>query len=358
MTQLAAFDPARRLAADNLAAAAFAAPRLPFEQRPAIRLFTRELPRPVQYEAWAEQLSPVFRAAAGPSRPGFVAELEAWDLGALVLVRTRAPRLAYGRDLRQCRSDGLDHWLVSAVRSPSNGMRRRDIELRVRCLDWPVAARLPAGEAVHLVIARDFLRDAAFHPLALGDAPAGSPLGRRLAGFLFDLAGHMREFSAADLPGLAASLRAMLLACLAPAASALPPPLDRALLERARRLVQRNLYSPSLGVDQLCRELGVSRSRLYRLFGPLGGVVHYIRARRLLDAHRALADLADTRAIIDIAAERGFGDPAEFSRAFKRAFGYRPSDARRIGVPRPAGLPPSARGRPARTLAELLGRLA
>ena len=81
-------------------------------------------------------------------------------------------------------------------------------------------------------------------------------------------------------------------------------------------------------VDELCRDLAVSRSRLYRLFEPLGGVVHYIRHRRLLDAHAALADVEDRRPIVAIAAERGFIDPAEFSRAFKREFGYRPSDAR------------------------------
>jgi AraC-like DNA-binding protein len=302
--------------------------------RPAIRLFTRELPRPRQHEAWTEQISPLFELRTlGAPPQGFVGELEAWHLGEIVLVRTRAPLVAYGRSLRQCRSDGLDHWLVSAVSQA--GPRHREMELRIWRLDAPLAGRAPAGDMVHMFMPRDFLRDTAL-PAGADRAIAASPLGRRLAGFLVDLAGHMSEFSRDDLPGLSASLRAMLLACLAPAAaSGMQPALEVALLERARRLVQRNLYSPSLGVDELCHELGVSRSRLYRLFEPLGGVVHYIRARRLLDAHRALADARDTRAIVDIAAERGFGDPAEFSRAFKRAFGYRPRDARRSGAIRP-----------------------
>ena len=79
------------------------------------------------------------------------------------------------------------------------------------------------------------------------------------------------------------------------------------------------------------RELGISRSRLYRLFEPYGGVVHYIQHRRLLDAHAVLADPDDHRRILDIAEEHGFTDGAEFSRAFKREFGYSPSDVRTGG---------------------------
>jgi AraC-like DNA-binding protein len=93
-------------------------------------------------------------------------------------------------------------------------------------------------------------------------------------------------------------------------------------------MVQNNLLSPSLGVDEICRELGISRSRLYRLFEDLGGVVHYIRSRRLLDAHRVLSGGMDRRPIVNIAAERDFLDPADFSRAFKREFGYSPKEAR------------------------------
>jgi AraC-like DNA-binding protein len=81
----------------------------------------------------------------------------------------------------------------------------------------------------------------------------------------------------------------------------------------------------------LRRELGISRTRLYNLFEPFGGVMHYVQHRRLLSAHAALTDPNDRRLIFQIAEERGFTDGAEFSRAFKRAFGYSPSEVRNRG---------------------------
>ena len=72
--------------------------------------------------------------------------------------------------------------------------------------------------------------------------------------------------------------------------------------------------------------------------------------RRLLDAHSALANPNEQRRILEIAEQRCF-DSADFSRAFKREFGYSPSEVRkgmRIGSPRYAetdlsSLPPEDR---------------
>lgn len=315
----------------------FAAERLPqvapnvlglhaHEHGPALHLSTREQPWHRQYAAWREQVGPVVETApdANPSR-GYKAELEAWDLGGLVLIDARIPPATYRRTVRHCRSDGLDHWVLTALRGcgPS--------ALSLVCLNQPFTGRLTAEEAVHLCIPRDFLRPAALSMDALNGASVTSPLGRLLADFLLNLAARMSELEPADYPGVRSSIRAMIEGCMVPNRLGLASdlqPVQATILERARRLVQQRLGSPTLGVDELCRDLAVSRSRLYRLFEPLGGVVHYIRYRRLLDAHIALADAEDRRSIVAIAAERGFIDPAEFSRAFKREFGYRPSDAR------------------------------
>jgi AraC-like DNA-binding protein len=92
--------------------------------------------------------------------------------------------------------------------------------------------------------------------------------------------------------------------------------------------VQDNLRNPALDVPFILRCLGVSRSRLYRLFEASGGIMHYIQKRRLVAAHKVLADPLNGRRIFEVADEFCFNDAAEFSRAFRREFGYAPSDLR------------------------------
>jgi AraC-like DNA-binding protein len=123
----------------------------------------------------------------------------------------------------------------------------------------------------------------------------------------------------------------MILACASPTADRIQEaeePISMVLLQRARRLLQRKLFDADFRIDGVARELGVSRTRLYRLFEPYGGVAHYLQRRRLIDAHAVLADPCDQRRIVDIAEQRCFTDGAEFSRAFRREFGYTPSDVR------------------------------
>jgi AraC-like DNA-binding protein len=317
---------------------------------PSFRLDTIQWPNHSQYTGWVESVGDIVEIIPDADlERGFTAELDAWDLGGILLVHSRLPRLAYRRSLRQCRTDGLDHWVLAATRHSGTAV------LGVACLSQSISGRLDCSEAVHLCIPRDFLRQSALEMDRLNGEVVRTTLGRLLAEFLLNLAIRMPELEPADYPGLRSSIHAMIEGCIMSPRLGLQPeiqPVQATILEKARRMVQQRLSSPTLSVDELCRDLAVSRSRLYRLFEPLGGVVHYIRHRRLLDAHAALADAEDRRPIVAIAAERGFIDPAEFSRAFKREFGYRPSDAR-------ASIQslPFRRQSTGETLAELLHKL-
>jgi AraC-like DNA-binding protein len=104
--------------------------------------------------------------------------------------------------------------------------------------------------------------------------------------------------------------------------------IDLGRKERVREAVRRHLRTPTLGPKTLCRLVGMSRSNLYRLFENAGGVARYIQRERLLEARAVLSDLATTRSISAIAEELCFADASSFSRAFKREFGYRPSEVR------------------------------
>jgi AraC-like DNA-binding protein len=105
-------------------------------------------------------------------------------------------------------------------------------------------------------------------------------------------------------------------------------PIMAVRLEMVKRHIQENLSSNRLEPDDICAAMRLSRRQLYYLFEELGGVSAYVRKRRLIAIHEAIADPAEHRPIHAIAAEFGFYDAALFSRQFKAQFGYSPKEAR------------------------------
>jgi AraC-like DNA-binding protein len=99
------------------------------------------------------------------------------------------------------------------------------------------------------------------------------------------------------------------------------------LMERVRQAVRRNLRSPSLGPDKLCREAGTSRSQLYRVLEHVG-VASYIKRCRLAESFALLSDVSNSQAINKVAELLCFSDASTFSRAFRQEFGVSPGDVR------------------------------
>ena len=102
----------------------------------------------------------------------------------------------------------------------------------------------------------------------------------------------------------------------------------RRRLERVRQAIQQNLRSPTLTPKRVSRLVGMSRSQLYRLFEPTGGVARYIQRARLREAYRVLSDAENRCDIREVAEDLGFFDPSSFSRAFRQEYGCSPRDVR------------------------------
>jgi AraC-like DNA-binding protein len=107
-------------------------------------------------------------------------------------------------------------------------------------------------------------------------------------------------------------------------------------LARALTEIDERLADPALDSVSLARSLAVSRTGLYRLFEPLGGVAHHIRLRRL---QAALVDLTTETGVRPsvraVARKWHFTSEGSFSRAFKAEFGVAPSDVRNQRAQRP-----------------------
>jgi AraC family transcriptional regulator len=103
------------------------------------------------------------------------------------------------------------------------------------------------------------------------------------------------------------------------------------LSNRALWVIDRNLSRP-LSLADIAAACSVSRHHLAHAFGEAVGmtVMEYVRARRLSDAARALADGAQD--ILDLAIASGYGSHEAFTRAFRARFGATPEAVRRQGA--------------------------
>jgi AraC-like DNA-binding protein len=136
----------------------------------------------------------------------------------------------------------------------------------------------------------------------------------------------------ADRRFLAEATGALLAACLSPRPSERLACDDLRRTERradVERCIRRNIDSARLDAARICALTGVSRSTLYRLFSESGGVAGHVRRLRL---EMVFADLADPvhehENIAEIAARRGLYCASSFTRSFRKAFGFAPSDVR------------------------------
>ncbi|MGB0564260.1 MAG: helix-turn-helix transcriptional regulator [Spirulinaceae cyanobacterium] len=112
---------------------------------------------------------------------------------------------------------------------------------------------------------------------------------------------------------------------------------ERVTLQVMQAYVQAQLHRADLGVEDLCRTYGCSRSKVSRLFSPCGGVMYYIRQQRLHRCFQILKHLdpASRLSVKAIAARWGFTNPTQFSRLFKQEFGMTPGELKAL-------LPPTA----------------
>jgi len=309
---------------------------------------TRELAPKNQFTAWQAHVAPLVEVRLPDDKSlddGFPADHTAWNFGGMLIVQQRAPAHSYMRSAAKLRSSSIDHWYIALPRTGRSWTEvdRRVAEnqpgkLEIRSLGYPFRGRTTESESLFLYLPRDLFADAT----ATLDAKNNSILSGNFANLLLDylnsIEARLRSLTADDLPRIVHATRSMIIACLSPQAehaAATEQLVSVALMERARRYVHNNLDAAHLTPDSMCRALGVSRSRLYQLFEPSGGVLHYIQSRRLLAAHAALGDPADSRRIVDIAEAVGFSSAANFSRAFSKEFGYSPREVRSsVALPR------------------------
>ncbi|WP_370631814.1 helix-turn-helix domain-containing protein [Phyllobacterium lublinensis] len=302
---------------------------------------TRNIDAKDQFAAWQAYLSPLvdIRLPDGVSEEsGFPAAHTAWNLGSMLVVQQSAPPHSFARSAAKLRSNSIDHWHLTLLRS---GKTWTEVEgqvfqgkpgsVELTSLGQPFTGRATAAESLSFYLPRELFSDA-----NVVNAALSGTYTNLLIEYMDSLEAKLASLAVPDLPRVVQTTRDMIVTWLASTAeqhASTESQGNFALMERVRRFIQRNLSSPDLTPDRLSRELGISRTRLYQLFEPSGGVLHYIQKRRLLAAHAALSNSANRQQIVEIAAAVGYTSAAHFSRAFSKEFGYSPREARNVVVP-------------------------
>lgn len=307
---------------------------------PAVRFDSEGLEPNDRFEAWREAIAPVFdveplRARDGGSSARFASRIEAYHLGNMLAasVHTGAQRFYRARPNHR-----VDHLLVQVHRQGGYHGRLDDSAVRVAPrhvslidLDRPLHTESGETDILNVMLPRDlFSGQPAFldglHGLVLEPAR-----GAFLADYLAALMRRLPSVKAHEAPELTRITRDMVLACCAEDAEArarVQPSIQAIVRRRLEGLIERELASPRLTPDLLCRAAGMSRTQLYRHFELDGGVVRYIQRRRLARVKRCLDDPREYRSIGELAEAHGFRSLAHFSRCFRERYGCSPRDAR------------------------------
>ncbi|MBP1886684.1 helix-turn-helix domain-containing protein [Sinorhizobium mexicanum] len=305
---------------------------------------TLALPPAEQFDAWRGHMAPLVdvRLPDGKSPDeGFPAEQIGWHLGDLLVVQQRTPGYSYERSRAMLRSSPIDHWNVGLFRS---GRAWTEVDRRVtetgpgelffRSLGYPYRGRMTESAAVFLFMPYELLAEDASKFEGANNSVLSGSLADLLINYINGMESNLSNITAPEVPRIVRTIRDMIVACAASSTrpDAAGSPVNMGMMERAHRYIHHNLHSGELSPDAISRALGISRTRLYQLFEPSGGVLNYIRRRRLLQAYADLSDPTNNRPISEIAEAAGFDVAANFTRAFNHEFGANPRDIRKMAA--------------------------
>ena len=307
---------------------------------------TQNLPLAEQFEAWRAYMQPVIdvHLPDGISpQDGFFATHTVWHLGKMLFVQQKSDAYSYARTPAQLRYSPIDHWYLGLRRSgqawtevDGRVIKTNDGKVAFRTLGHAYRGRCTKSEIVLLYMPYSLFADEAGSFKTANNSILSGNLAALLASYLGQVEAHLPALTADDLPRIVQTIRNMIINGIEPYVKTeqnASVQVNSGTMERIHHYIHHNLYEPHLNPDRICRAVGISRTRLYQLFEPNGGVLNYIRKQRLQAAYETLQDPTNHDRILDIAQTAGFDVAANFTRAFTNEFGISPSEVRKSLIP-------------------------
>lgn len=270
-------------------------------------------------------------------RTGFTSQTKVTRFGASVLGRGRSVGQTFVRDAQLVRRSGLDH--VSIIVNLSDGagdfnghsVQTGGGSVQFRDLARPCTSTTSAVDLVNLVVPRHvlpaWLLGRQFHGLTLPGHSAGARLIASHLRTLAEVAGDLSEDEGVAAVEATFVIAERFLGHRQPVSPHYTDAIQRTIRRRAMHLFDSAAVPRSASVGDVAEMIGVSRSGLYRAFEPMGGVMNYVRQRRLDRVYAALrAPARVPRSLDDLARFNGFSDRAQLLAAFRKRFGCSPDD--------------------------------
>lgn len=306
------------------------------------RFSTEQAPATERFDAWRSDAAPLFEfGSIVDADVPYDSSVDFTLLGSMMFggrcwaQPSRQLRHTMSRSPHKIRSDDLDGYYLQLHISESltghAGLTPVDAGPGKLCLldlASPFHLEVTTGDTVCMVIPRELLPEGAAR--LHGESPKGAA-AQLFGDYLLSLRRNLADMTPDVLPQTVQATRNLLRASIAPTRDAMHEAsreLDALAANRIIDYIERNLFAPELTPERICKDIGISRAKLYRLLERNGGVMHVIQRKRLMRARDALLDegMPRRRKIAEVAWAHGFVSEKHFSRAFRQAFGCTPSE--------------------------------
>jgi len=308
---------------------------------PPLRLDLTLLPAGERFPFWQEQGSRVLRPLPTwqePQAPPMVRS-DVLQLRRVSLARMEASAQEFERTATMVRADGSDHyWLVLLETGSASHAVSESVlhlcsgDLLLIDASRPCRSRWSDHHQIFASFPREVLERSGPSPVIPGRLAASHPHGRLLAaplrGVWSEALGASPMTRTALGEGLTCLTRCYFNAVsTVEAHSSVEAPGQELLGTMIRRWLKGQLHRRDLNATTIAAEFHISRSSLYRLFAPWGGVRSYLQEQRLRVAVEQLQQHAGP--IAPLADTLGFASASAFSHAFRNRWGVAPREWQR-----------------------------
>ncbi len=273
--------------------------------------------------------------------PGpFFAELTTWRLDRLIVFDRVLSGVSHDRPAPRVQNDAFSHFTVSLVvdgelagDAASGFDRVRPGEIVLQDMRRPAQNLIASVHQVTISVARDLIEAAAGSANGLHGRIVEAERCGLLADYMTSLTRWASSLGGDAISGVSRAFVDLLSLALMPTGGGGRAGVAREEFSRReaiQRFIEHHLETPGLDTAMIVAETGVSRTTLYRLMDPHGGVARFIANRRIARVRAVLDASGPDVTLTDLADRYCLSSASRLSKKFRENFGLSPSDYRRV----------------------------